>query len=501
MSNNKHSSYHFMMREVRRLRSENNSLLESVHMLKDDLRIERESREISDKCHLKSYNEAIEQQIKLENEVTEKQEQIDVLRDALEEARSSSSSSSSRMSYHDAAYFKKRSEFWGCLEFDSDTEMAPVAKQSTTIETTVSVETYSTEDDKNEMEGCSFQTEEDTNIINSIFEQRENSNTRSANNNSNNGSDEEEEDDDDEADKSMHSDEAKFECLASSHLRQAFVSRLTSARANLELDDLMIKYDPSHPVILRSLASTFIGWLLETVQRANVDTEGTAKLINTRIQTDFLQFWKAILERHIHEEDQQYQFLQQTENTLTASNSKVVIDNFHRLLVMLYKYDIVEAEAITTWWHAQRPETEAIASKLRNVSQKFVEWIDSSDDSDSEDMSDQDTDTDPDLYDGSDCDTLIGQHYDELEPKTDALEADSSQDTLDDLLKQDKDCCSCQFDGDTPPPPQPQPSHTTFPISSHSKPLLPACSCASKCVSDDITTRQKKTVRIWPLRP
>ncbi|KAI9025104.1 hypothetical protein CLU79DRAFT_746278 [Phycomyces nitens] len=467
MSKNKQHSYHFMLREIRRLRSENACLTESVNILKDDLRVERDSRKISDECHQKFYNEAQDIKAKLENDVEEKQHEIDALKEELDEAKSSSSNSSG-LSYHDAAYFKKRSGFWGCHEFDSDTEYTslpplPPGKETVSMED----EDDDYDDDDDSPPSSSPFRNFGSDIVGSIFEQGDS--------------------DDDDQDNSSHSDDIKFEQLASSHLRQAFVSRLTSARANLELDDLMIKYDPSNATLLRSLASTFIGWLSETVEQADVDSAGTAKLIATRIQADFLQFWKSILERHIQDEAEQCQFLQEAEKTILKANTKLLVDNFHRLLVMLYKYDIVEGDAVTAWWHGQlagSPET--VATRMRKVTRKFVEWIDSSDDSDS-DLSDQDTDTDPDICDGSDCDTLIGQHFDDVDSKN-PDDAMNPPDNLDNLLEQDKDYCVCQFDTTAPLPPS---------APNNSKIILPKCTCPSKYLQTDVSPpKQKKTVRI-----
>ncbi|KAL0088344.1 hypothetical protein J3Q64DRAFT_1725205 [Phycomyces blakesleeanus] len=490
MSKSKQHSYHFMLREIRRLRSENACLTESVNILRDDLRVERDSRKIADECHQKFCNEAIDCQAKLESELVEKQEEIEALKEELDEVKSSSSNSSG-MSYHDAAYFKKRSGFWGCHDFDSDTEytsLPPIDPDKETIsmehEDDDYEEEYDDDDDDDDDDDTPISTSPfrsfGSDLVGSIFEQGDSEDE-----------DQDQDQDQDHGENPSRSNDTQFEQLASSHLRQAFVSRLTSARANLELDDLMIKYDPSNTVLLRSLANTFISWLSETVEQADVDSAGTAKLIATRIQADFLQFWKSILERHIQDEAEQCQFLQETEKTILKANTKLLADNFHRLLVMLYKYDIVEGDAVTTWWHGQLggpPET--VAARMRNVTRKFVEWIDSSEDSNS-DMSDQDTDTDPDICDGSDCDTLIGQHFDDPDSKNSNDDNDNSKnppEILDNLLEQDKDYCVCQFDTTAPlPPSTPANSRTT----------LPACTCPSKYLQEDVSpSKPKKTVRI-----
>lgn len=349
----KKSQHHVLLREVRRLRAENAYLRSSVDILKNDLRIERESRRNIEECHQR-YLE------KTESEIAELLDKIDTLTQQLEDAKASGPCS--------PAVAGDEEEEGGSSHEDND---------------------HSEEEE-----------------------------------------DEEEED--------GLTDDERFEQLAASYLRQAIVSNLTSARANLELDDLLLKYDPSPPVILRTLATTFIVWIRDMVT-ARVDSASAASLMTTGVQTGFLQFWKAILEQHVQDDIDQYQFLSEAERTLDRDNKEMapIIDNYHRLLVMLYKYDIVDTDAVSNWWHSKSNDgfvSNTVAIRLRDVTRKFVEWMNQDDESEDDDGEEEDDD------DGASSDTVIqgddeGFDYDMDETRL-----------VDDMLDDDRKYCACQFD-------------------------------------------------------
>jgi hypothetical protein len=237
--------------------------------------------------------------------------------------------------------------------------------------------------------------------------------------------------------------------LAVSYLQQALVANLTSARANLEFDDLTLKYDPSPDRILRTLADAFLVWLRDTIHQSTPfddDDQATcvAKLITTSVQDVFLQFWKAILERYVHNDEDQYQFLHQFERILHACHQDeasshichYIVQNFHRLLVMFYKYDIVGGDAVTTWWHASPPlvavleskaveEDPLVADQLRDVTKKFVEWVDE-DDEDEDD--DDDDDDDQQLVFGNNSDNSNIDDIDDDDWEDDSDDCDDNDD-------------------------------------------------------------------------
>ncbi|KAI8093457.1 uncharacterized protein BX664DRAFT_357904 [Halteromyces radiatus] len=368
----KKHSYNRLLREIRRLRSENAGLRNSVNILKEDLRHERESRQIAEQVHKKYFDDSINKHTQLELEILDQQDQLTALRNQLVKNNHINTNTSITSYYNNlsSSLDDEVCPLWGCEDMDCNNERK-----------------------------CYDEINHDQNNH--------------------------DEEDDEEDDPSAIEEE--FEDLAISYLRQALVSNLTSARANLEFDDLMLKYDPSPDRVLKTLADAFLGWIRDTIHTSTPtsssidnDTEldqdrslSVARLMTTQIQDVFIHFWKAILERYVHNDEDQYQFLHQAERILlrllhqgtqpdqTYQESQYIVQNFHRLLVMLYKYDIVDGDAVTTWWHTlPSPATfennndhdllqlDLVADQLRNVTRKFVEWVDDDDDEEDDDDND-----------------------------------------------------------------------------------------------------------------
>lgn len=363
----KKQSYGRLIREIRRLRSENATLHNSVSILKDDLRHEKESRQIAEQVHRKYFEDSIDQHTQLELEIMDQQDELASLRSQLGNITASTTTTSNSCYTTPLMFFgadtPEADDYDdGTTTIGHDTSNTPL---SPSIYDKVTNDDDDDDDDDKQTEGSSDNTS-------------------------------------DEQDK--HAADDQFEDLAVSYLRQALVSNLTSARANLEFDDLMLKYDPSPDRILGTLVDAFLGWLCDTIQSTHPttttttttaeDDQAVARLITTHIQDVFLHFWKAILERYVHSYDDQYQFLHQTECRLqqdATTCQQYIIQNFHRLLVMFYKYDIVDGDAVTSWWHTlpsnrllSTDQQDCVTDRLRDVTRKFVEWIDEDDDDDND---------------------------------------------------------------------------------------------------------------------
>ncbi|KAI8369616.1 uncharacterized protein BYT42DRAFT_585097 [Radiomyces spectabilis] len=418
MRRHRKDSYHLLLREIRRLRSENAMLQSSVHLLKNDLAIERESRRIADIVHQKFYDETMDKHAKMEIDVLDKQDEIDALKSQLEQVQPDSS-----LTYHDAASIKKSSDIWHCNNFEDEVEMVCSLHSSDLNQTGVRGETLPAP-----LDDLALHHKQE------ILE-----------------SDDDEDDDDEEDEDEDDTNVDRFKDLAASYLRQALISNLTSARANLELDDLMLKYDPSPSMILHTLADSFIVWINDTVSDTN--SAAAAKLIVTRVREGFLQFWKAILERHIRGDEEQYQFLNEAERAIYSESKGTtsLVENFHRLLVMLYKYDIVDGDAVITWWHERLADVtnEKLGNKLRDVTRKFVEWVDEEEDDD------EDDDTMSDVDDALNRKTSGGNVKDVSEDEANPPEAIAAMDeaelvkSVNTLLEESERYCLCQFDEDT----------------------------------------------------
>ncbi|KAI7877964.1 hypothetical protein K492DRAFT_171294 [Lichtheimia hyalospora FSU 10163] len=460
MSLRKHKkcSYHVLLKEIRRLRAENDGLHKMVDTIREDLRYERESRQISEQCHLKYYNESADRQLELEDDVADKQKLIDDLKLRIQEleATTPTPSPTPMPTNHPLAAIattttathnntsSSSSSRWSCFNFDDDEMLCQPLVGDSAIPDMPFVDHGNHDADTSD-----------------------------------------EEEDDDEKDNDGLTDNERFESLAGSYLHQAIISKLTSARANLELDDLMLKYDPSPAVVLRTLATSFVAWIGNVVN--NDTNESIAKLWALGVTDGFLAFWKAILQKHVHDEADQTQFLNEAElllNRQNAAASSLLVNNYHRLLIMLYKYDIVDGDAISAWWHSMT-SSEDVAHRLRGVTRSFTEWLDEDDEEeDDEIIDDEEIDSD---IDHSDSDTVI-----------DSLDKHQDDSLLNHMLQEeDRNCCACQFESDKAPCIDTTIAHTTTTSSS-------PCKCDFTYTESPTTTtatsttekKPKKTVRI-----
>ncbi|CAO3609975.1 unnamed protein product [Cunninghamella echinulata] len=444
---NKKKSYRRLLREIRRLRSENDQLHSSVNMLKEDLRNEKESRFIADQCHKKFFDDSMDKHTQLELEILDQKDLILSLQSRLNDTLFTSSPNNNNNSNNNSSSSGNEEEIIDCSLWNfEDIDCTYEQHQQQHYDSTV--EQIKTE-------------EKDQGVVSHLM----------GNDNQSKEEYDEEDDDDDQ--------QEQFEVLAESYLRQALISNLTSARTNLELDDLILKYDPSPERILKTLADTFLGWICDTIHNTSANTTASLlpslpssscissctsslcpststtatttttttsmdhhetpttisinKLFTTEIQSIFLRFWKNVFEQHVHNDLDQYQFLQQVEKKLTLhlqqqdhdqyqNEFQSIIHHFQTLLIMLYKHDILEGEAITLWWHTndqQQQNNTDVGNQLRNTTRKFVEWVDETeededdDDNDIEDDEDDDEDDDDeDDEDNEDDDNLIQNEND-----------------------------------------------------------------------------------------
>lgn len=451
-SSHKKRPYGLLMREIRRLRSENASLHNSVNILKEDLRHERESRQIAEQVHKKYFDDSIDTHTQLEIEILDQQEKILELESRLENT-TTTASSSLKPTTTAITDFRSPLVFFGDPFDDIDNNHNNSSEEECPLwgceDVDCSNERRCYDDTSND---DYFDDDTNTNQQQSIYQHDNN----------------DEDDEDDHNGKDTGDDQ--FEGLGVSYLRQALMSNLTSARANLEFDDLMLKYDPSPDRVLRTLADAFLGWLRDIIHTStpplaspstnNNDNKTeeqekatcVARLMTTRVQDVFLHFWKAILERYVHNAEDQYQFLLQAERMLqlhhnqgddaTNQDFQYIVQNFHRLLVMFYKYDIIDGDAVTTWWHNTPAllanngdatttmttttttatdrlyQHDVVTDQLRVVTRKFVEWVDDDDDDDDDDDEDDDGDDyddDDNIVDDYDGTIIDGCHNNELD--------------------------------------------------------------------------------------
>ncbi|KAF9187584.1 hypothetical protein BGZ50_001872 [Haplosporangium sp. Z 11] len=211
-----------------------------------------------------------------------------------------------------------------------------------------------------------------------------------------------------------------FETMAQSLLCQAVPSRFTVAQMHMQLEELMAKYgarlDQAVDVLAKELSRWWEverlavggpvtgGWGSETVvinkqtgERANPKA-AVEKRIETFFGPLFLQFVATSSEQKL--------LLEKLE--LYAQKNASWLRNHNAVLVALYKYDVVETEAILEWWRgleAPRGVFGHGGDNLRSLNSKFVAWLEDEDDSDDEEDEDYESDSESDEEDDSDDDS------------------------------------------------------------------------------------------------
>lgn len=335
-----------LLREMRRLRAENEILHGSIAMVQEDLRAERQARRIADECHHRYVTQMMHERDQHEMTAEQYLQDIEDLKNEIAELRLQNQEDSG-LSYVGAA---DKRNIWGCHTIEGDEDMM-----------------------------CHYPTGESAfpDALDRVDWSEEENISR--------------EDDLD--------DEELFENSASSYLQQALTSGLTSARVNLELDDMIIKYDPSPRTILRTVTTTFVTWLGERLQVSEKDQ--ARKIMIDVIQKVFIDYWKVILQQYIRTEHDQLEFLFVAEEHMLQGdvpNRERLAEQYQRLLLILYKYDIVDEEALLSWWRGSTNDAE-LSQSIRDTAQKFIEWMehdeedtDEEDGEDEEDNAKEDTD-------------------------------------------------------------------------------------------------------------
>ncbi|EIE83653.1 hypothetical protein RO3G_08358 [Rhizopus delemar RA 99-880] len=418
----KERSFHSLIREIKRLRDENINLRSSVALLKNDIQDATLSRKDTDATHKRFYDEYMDKNAQLEMDLMDKEDEIKRLKQQIEDLQSQVNSG---LTLHDAAYYKrKHSNVFGCYEFEEDvSDCQPTARDTALPEVDIKMDEMS----EQKISGYQQDNEEES---------------------------EEEEEEEEE--------EPPFEQVATSYIHQAILSKLSSARVRLELDDLIVKYEPTSETVSAVLADSFMQWISSSFDLMN--TQSATKVFATKIQTGITNFWEAVLQYYTTEEEYQLQLLKQIEILLLDSDkiksSGIIVNHFDRLILMLYKYHVVDDDAVLNWWNCSL-SNNTISKKMRTVTTRFVEWVQEEDEEEEEEEEEEEVE-------------------DDKEDSSSDTEPD--EEVVDSLLKDhSRYCCICHLDA-----------------SSQTKSLknLDECSCDSKYTTPSVIQKPKKSVTI-----
>jgi hypothetical protein len=442
----KKRSCHMLLREIRRLRGENISLRTSVSMLKNDLHNITLSRQDTDASHKRSFEQYVDKNARLEIEILDRDDEIEALKKQIGELKLAAKEQTS-LTLHDAAYFKRNSNVFGCYEYeenDDNLDCQPVAHDSALPELNVKMD--------------------ELKIENRLMDQE----------------------DDDSEEEEEEEEQEPFDHVAMSYIHQAMLSKLSSARVRLELDDLICKYEPTSDTITSVLANAFVSWICSLLAKFVDKTASATKVFTTRIQTGIVEFWESILQHYTPDDESQLQLLNHIEDELNhVESGKAIADHFDRLILMLYKYDVVDDEAVVSWW--QKPFDNEVSKKIRKITTRFVEWVQHEDDDEGDD--DDDDDDEDDEEDEDSDDDEVFSFVESPIPEEQEME-DENQDNLpnnnnsmiDDLLtNQHREYCVCQLDNDT--------------TTTQNNKQEDECSC-STYTPPPVIEKKKKSVRI-----
>ncbi|KAF9917910.1 hypothetical protein FBU30_000460 [Linnemannia zychae] len=213
-----------------------------------------------------------------------------------------------------------------------------------------------------------------------------------------------------------------FNSMAEKFLHQAICAKFTAARTILQLDDLLLKYDavPEDLVLVLTHELTKWwekerieaggpvtgGWGTGTVVMADTGDRVSAKVA---IESKFKSVYVPLLLNYVASHKDQLMLLQKLE--YSAKTNDRFMRNHTAQLMVLYKYDVLDADAILEWWRLLE-EPQGVfghGNGLRSMSSKFVAWLE-----DEEDDSDDDSDED-DSEEESDSEDEHEEEFDEAD--------------------------------------------------------------------------------------
>lgn len=160
-----------------------------------------------------------------------------------------------------------------------------------------------------------------------------------------------------------------FDSMAHKFLHQALHAKFTPARTILQLDDLLLKYDAVPEDLVFVLAQEFMkwweaerieiggpvagGWGTGSVLMSDSGDRVSAKVA---VETKFKAIYVPLLLNYVASHKEQMMLLEKLENN--ARTSDKLMRNHVNQLMALYKFDVLDADAILEWWKLlKEPQT------------------------------------------------------------------------------------------------------------------------------------------------
>lgn len=160
-----------------------------------------------------------------------------------------------------------------------------------------------------------------------------------------------------------------FDSMAHKFLHQALHAKFTPARTILQLDDLLLKYDAVPEDLVFVLAQQFMKWWeAERIEVGGPVTGGwgTGSVLmpdagdrvsaKVAVETKFKAIYVPLLLNYVASHKEQMMLLEKLENNARA-NDKLMRNHVNQLMA-LYKFDVLDADAILEWWKLlKEPQT------------------------------------------------------------------------------------------------------------------------------------------------
>ncbi|KAG0096186.1 hypothetical protein BGZ93_004891 [Podila epicladia] len=203
-----------------------------------------------------------------------------------------------------------------------------------------------------------------------------------------------------------------YESMAQKCVRHAVRSRFSAAQTHLQLDELIIKYDPRPEETMAAISHELVRWW----ETERISTGGPAAIggifgngpvvmketgeqvvPKVAVETRFQRFFAPLLLHYVASHNEQKTLLDILGHEVQTQGQRdaKLLRNHNGQLMALYKFDVVEAEAIVEWWQGLVLPANAFGpgDNLRSLNSRFVAWLeDEEDDSDDEEDSANDSD-------------------------------------------------------------------------------------------------------------
>ncbi|KAF9961582.1 hypothetical protein BGZ70_008247 [Mortierella alpina] len=211
-----------------------------------------------------------------------------------------------------------------------------------------------------------------------------------------------------------------FDSMAHKFLHQALHAKFTPARTILQLDDLLLKYDAVLDNLVLVLAQEFMKWWEHERSQAGgpaiggwgtgtvlIPETGVRVSAKVAVESKFKAIYVPLLLNYVASHQEQMLLLEKLEQN-AKTNARLMRNHLAQLMA-LYKFDVLEADAILEWWKLLK-EPEGVfghGDGLRSMSSKFVAWLEDEEEDSDEDEDEESDDDEDEQEDESDCEDEI----------------------------------------------------------------------------------------------